>query len=70
MSTDDQQPALRVNVSGQVETDGDTVYIGGMNLASILRASMPSCPNANRHEGSDVYPGVAISVDLREEQHG
>jgi hypothetical protein len=61
----DQSPTpFHVYVRGQVETDGDTVYIGGMNLASILRASMPSRPNPNRHEGCDVYPDVTIGVDL------
>lgn len=41
LPTHSDTPRRRVTVEGNVHTDGDTIYVAGQNLATILRAAIP-----------------------------
>lgn len=51
-----------VTLSGSLETDGSIVYIGGMDLANILRASIPNWSRAGGHAYQADHGHVCITI--------
>lgn len=56
---------MKLTLEGPLETDGEIVYVGGMDLADCLRASLPHRDDPRRLGRSDYGPAtVTVEADI------